>query len=437
MSNLSRRKFLSTAGATTLGAVVLNSCSSGTTSTTSPQTSPNANVAPADTPEVKTAKLGFIALTDAVPLIIAKEKGFFAKYGMPDVEVVKQASWGATRDNLVLGSGGGGIDGAHILSPMPYLISSGKVTDGKKVPMHILARLSLNGQGILTANAYKDLKVAANSAPLKEAFAKAKSEGKEIKCAMTFPGGTHDLWIRYWFAAGGLDPEKDISLIVVPPPQMVANVKVGNMEAFCVGEPWPLQTVNQQVGVGAITTGEFWKDHPEKALAMRADWVDRHPKAAKAILMAVQEAQIWCDKTENVKEMCEILAKREWLKVPVSDILDRSMGKFDFGNGRTLDNPGLKQKYWADAASYPFKSHDLWFLTEHERWGMLPEGTDKKALIDSVNREDLWREAAKAIGQEAAIPKGTSRGVETFFDGVKFDPENPSEYLKALKIKKA
>jgi len=437
MSNLSRRKFLSTAGATTLGAVVLNSCSSGTTSTTSPQTSPNANVAPADTPEVKTAKLGFIALTDAVPLIIAKEKGFFAKYGMPDVEVVKQASWGATRDNLVLGSGGGGIDGAHILSPMPYLISSGKVTDGKKVPMHILARLSLNGQGILTANAYKDLKVAANSAPLKEAFAKAKSEGKEIKCAMTFPGGTHDLWIRYWFAAGGLDPEKDISLIVVPPPQMVANVKVGNMEAFCVGEPWPLQTVNQQVGVGAITTGEFWKDHPEKALAMRADWVDRHPKAAKAILMAVQEAQIWCDKTENVKEMCETLAKREWLKVPVSDILDRSMGKFDFGNGRILDNPSLKQKYWADAASYPFKSHDLWFLTEHERWGMLPEGTDKKALIDSVNREDLWREAAKAIGQEAAIPKSTSRGVETFFDGVKFDPENPSEYLKALKIKKA
>ncbi len=437
MSNLSRRKFLSTAGATTLGAVVLNSCSSGTTSTTSPQTSPNANVAPADTPEVKTAKLGFIALTDAVPLIIAKEKGLFAKYGMPDVEVAKQASWGATRDNLVLGSGGGGIDGAHILSPMPYSISSGKITDGKKVPMYILARLNLNGQGIQIANAYKDLKVAANSAPLKEAFAKAKSEGKEIKCAMTFPGGTHDLWIRYWFAAGGLDPEKDMSLIVVPPPQMVANVKVGNMEAFCVGEPWPLQTVNQQVGVGAITTGEFWKDHPEKALAMRTDWVDRHPKAAKAILMAVQEAQIWCDKTENVKEMCEILAKREWLKVPVSDILDRSMGKFDFGNGRILDNPSLKQKYWADAASYPFKSHDLWFLTEHERWGMLPEGTDKKALIDSVNREDLWREAAKAIGQEAAIPKSTSRGVETFFDGVKFDPENPSEYLKALKIKKA
>ena len=222
MSRLSRRKFIFTAGATTLGAFALNSCGK-TTSTTSASpaasgsAAPTANVTAADTPEVKTAKLGFIALTDAVPLIIAKEKGYFAKYGMPDVEVAKQASWGATRDNLVLGSGGGGIDGGHVLSPLPYLISSGKVTDGKKVPMYILARLNTNGQGIQLANTYKDLKVGANSSALKEAFAKEKSSGKDIKCAMTFPGGTHDMWIRYWFAAGGIDPDKDISLIVVPP----------------------------------------------------------------------------------------------------------------------------------------------------------------------------------------------------------------------------
>ncbi|NJL90318.1 MAG: ABC transporter substrate-binding protein [Coleofasciculaceae cyanobacterium SM2_1_6] len=439
MSRLSRRKFILNAGATTVGALVLNSCSQSTpTTSASPAGSPApaANVTGADAPEVTTAKLGFIALTDAVPLIVAKEKGLFAKYGMPDVEVAKQASWGATRDNIVLGSAGGGIDGAHILSPFPYQISTGKVTDGNKVPMYILARLNTNGQGIQLANTYKELKIGTDSSALKEAFAKQKAEGKDIKIAMTFPGGTHDLWIRYWLAAGGINPDTDVSLIVVPPAQMVANVKVGGMEAFCVGEPWPLQTVNQDVGVGAITTGEFWKDHPEKSFAMRAEWVDKNPKATKALLMAVQEAQVWCDKAENVKEMCDILAKREWLKVPVEDILDRSSGKFDFGN-RTLDNPSLKQKYWSDAASYPFKSHDLWFLTEHERWGMLPEGVDKKQLIDAVNREDLWQEAAKAIGQEAAIPKSTSRGVETFFDGVKFDPENPTAYLNALKIKKA
>jgi nitrate/nitrite transport system substrate-binding protein len=441
MSKISRRNFLITAGATTATTLIINGCSSSstksdesTTSTSSPAPSP---VAAADTPEVTTAKLGFIALTDSAPLIIAKEKGLFAKYGMPDVEVVKQASWAVTRDNLELGSTGGGIDGAHILTPMPYLMTAGKITKGNaKVPMNILARLNVNGQGICLSNNYSDLKVAADSTPLKEAFAKGKASGKEMKCAVTFPGGTHDLWMRYWLAAGGIDPDKDVSTIVVPPPQMVANIKVNNMEAFCVGEPWPAQTVNQKIGYTAITTGELWKDHPEKALAMRADWVEQNPKAAKAILMAVQEAQIWCDDPGNREEMCKIVSGRQWFKVPVEDILERSKGNFDMGNGRTLQNSDLVMKFWNDDASYPFQSHDLWFLTEDMRWGYLPEDTDTKALIQAVNREDLWREAAKAIGQEAAIPKSTSRGIETFFDGTKFDPEKPEAYLKSLEIKK-
>jgi nitrate/nitrite transport system substrate-binding protein len=207
------------------------------------------------------------------------------------------------------------------------------------------------------------------------------------------------------------------------------------MEAFCVGEPWPLQTVNQKVGYGALTTGELWKDHPEKAFAMRSDWVEQHPNAAKALLMAVLEAQIWCDQDENKEEMAQILSKREWFKVPVTDILDRSKGTFNFGV-RQLESTDLMQKYWRDNASYPYKSHDLWFLTEDIRWGYFEPDLDTTALIDQVNREDLWREAAKAIGQEAAIPQSTSRGVETFFDGVKFDPEDPQAYLKSLQIKR-
>jgi len=442
MSQLSRRKFLITAGASTAASLILNACQSNTTAPTSEATpaagsSPTPGpVAALDTPEVTTAKLGFIALTDAAPLIIAKEKGIFAKYGMPDVEVLKQASWGATRDNLVLGSAGGGIDGAHILSPIPYLISTGLVTDGKPVPMYILARLNVNGQGIVLSNAYKDVNVGLDSSPLKEAFAKAKAGGKDVKVAVTFPGGTHDCWTRYWLAAGGIDPDKDVSTIVVPPPQMVANMKVDAMEAFCVGEPWPLQTVNQAIGYGALTTGELWKDHPEKAFGMRADWVDANPKATQALLMAVQEAQMWCDMAENKDEMCNILAKREWFKVPVEDILDRSKGIFNLGTDRVISDSTLMQTYWDRNASYPFKSHDLWFLTENIRWGYLKPDTDTKALVDQVNREDLWQAAAKALGQEAAIPASTSRGVETFFDGVTFDPENPSAYLSSLKIKK-
>lgn len=437
MSNLSRRKFIVTAGATTAATLLLHACSSSQSDSSSPEAESSAAAPTTETPEVTGAKLGFIALTDSAPLIIAKEKGLFEKYGMPDVEVTKQASWGATRDNLVLGSGGGGIDGAHILTPIPYLMTTGKVTDGKPLPMYILARLNVNGQGISLANTYKDLNVSLDSTPLKEAFAKQKASGKDVKVAVTFPGGTHDMWMRYWLAAGGIDPDKDLSTIVVPPPQMVANLKVNAMEAFCVGEPWPLQTVNQSIGYNALTTGELWRDHPEKAFAMRADWVDQNPKAAKALTMAVQEAQIWCDQAENKEEMCNILAKREWFKVPVTDILDRSKGIFDFGNGRTLEDTSLMQTYWDRSASYPYKSHDLWFLAENIRWGYLKPEEDIKALVDKVNREDIWREAATAIGQEAAIPKSTSRGVETFFDGVTFDPEDHMAYLKSLKIKKA
>ncbi|GAB4210259.1 MAG: CmpA/NrtA family ABC transporter substrate-binding protein [Synechococcales cyanobacterium] len=428
MQRFSRRQLM-LGGAASVGAIA----ASGLANATPKFPEQGYWVAQADSPETTKATLGFIALTDSAPLIIAKEKGLFTKYGMKDVEVVKQASWGTTRDNLVLGSGAGGIDGAHILTPMPYLMSTGKITDGKPVPMYVLARLNTNGQGILLSNTYKDLKVGLDSSPLKAAF--AKQGGKELKVAVTFPGGTHDLWMRYWLAAGGIVPDQDVAVIVVPPPQMVANVKVSAMEAFCVGEPWPLQTVNQKVGYGALTTGELWKDHPEKSLGMRSDWVDKNPKAAHALLQAVLEAQIWCDQAANKQEMCQIIAERKWFGVPVADITDRSIGKFNLGS-RSFENPDLMQKYWMDQASYPFPSHDLWFLTEDIRWGYLPANTDTQALVQKVNRQDLWQAAAKAIGQEKAIPASPSRGVETFFDGVKFDPANPGAYLDGLAIKK-
>jgi nitrate/nitrite transport system substrate-binding protein len=390
-------------------------------------------------PEVTKAMLGFIALSDAGPLFVAKDKGLFAKYGMPDVEVAKQASWGTTRDNLVLGSEGNGIDGAHILTPMPYLISAGKVTQNNvPTPMYILARLNLDSQCISVAKEYADLKLGVDAAPFKAALEKKKASGKAVKAAMTFPGGTHDLWIRYWLAAGGIDPDKDIETIVVPPPQMVANMKVGTMDCFCVGEPWNLQLINQGIGYTAVNTGEIWNKHPEKSLGMRAAFVDKYPKAAKAILMAVMEAQQWADKAENKKELATIMGKRQWMNCPVEDVYDRSAGKFDYGiPGKVVENSPHIMKYWRDHASYPFQSHDLWFLTEDIRWGKYEAGFDTKALIAKVNREDMWREAAKEMGVPASdIPASTSRGKETFFDGKVFDPENPAAYLKSLSIKR-
>ncbi|HEY3695937.1 MAG TPA: CmpA/NrtA family ABC transporter substrate-binding protein [Phenylobacterium sp.] len=385
-------------------------------------------------PEVSKARLGFIALTDSSPLIIAKERGLFTKYGMPDVEVLKQASWGAVRDNMVLGSAGGGIDGSHILTPMPYLFTTGQATGGKPLPMNILARLNLNGQAISVGNDLKVVKVGLNSDGAKAKFAQLKAAGDIAKVAMTFRGGTHDLWVRYWLAAGGINPETDVATIVIPPAQMVANLKAGTQDAFCVGEPWGGQTVNQKIGYTACLTSELWMNHPEKSLGMRADWVAKYPRAAEAITMAVMEAQMWCDKMANRPAMCSIVSGRQYINVPMGDILPRLQGTVDYGDGRTLKGSGHVMKFWADNASFPWKSHELWFLTEDVRWGVLPASTNKMALVNKVNRADIWRAAAKGLG--VAAPASDNRGVERFFDGKVFDPSNPAAYLASQPIKK-
>ncbi|QKT02387.1 ABC transporter substrate-binding protein [Ectothiorhodospiraceae bacterium 2226] len=383
-------------------------------------------------PETTRATLGFIALTDAAPLFIALEKGFFAKHGMSDVRVEKQSSWGTTRDNLELGSRRNGIDGAHILTPMPYLIHHRGNTR-----MAILARLNLAGQCISVAREYAELAVGTDASGLGEVFAGKRKRGADVRAAMTFPGGTHDLWIRYWMAAAGIDPNRDIATITVPPAQMVANMRVGSMDAFCVCEPWNMQLINQGIGYTANTTGELWHNHPEKAFAMRADYVEAHPNAARALTMAIMEAQMYCEDPAHKEEVAQICSRRRYIHAPYADIIDRMQGNFDYGTGRVVENHPAQMRYWNDHASYPYKSHDLWFLTENIRWGYLPAGLDTRALVDEVNREDIWREAAQALGVDGqAIPASTSRGTETFFDGKTFDPDNPQAYLDSLAIKR-
>ncbi len=417
---------------------VLRQASAIATVTAAKLAFPGGAFAQAAGPEVKGTKLGYIALTDAAPLIIAKEKGMYAKYGLPDMEILKQASWGATRDNMALGTKANGIDGAHILSPKIHLYTTGKVMQNNQpLPMYTLMRLNEDCQGLSVSNEYKDLKVGIDSSALKDAFAAKKAAGKDIKVAVTFPGGNHDLWMRYWLASGGIDPDKDVSTIVVPPAQMVANMKVGTMDAFCVGEPWNEQLVNQDIGFTAATTGELWFKHPEKALGMRADWVDANPKATLAIMMATMEAQQWCEKAENKAEMAEIIGRRQWFNVPVADIIGRIKGDINYGRGRKVSDVKLAMKFWGDngATSYPWKSLDTWFVTENIRWGKFAPDTDIKALVAKTNRSDLWSEAAKTMGL-AGAPTGDSRGVEKFFDGKTFDPADPQGYLKSLTIKR-
>jgi nitrate/nitrite transport system substrate-binding protein len=432
MTKLNRRQFIAAAGAAVLTHTLSNGSNSGVTNTPLKY---GVYAGYSDTPEVTKTTLGFIPVTSCCPLIIAKAKGFFAQHGIPDIVVAKQPSWAVMRDKLMLGAANEGLDGAHLLFPMTYLMATGEISYGRKIPMYILARMNVNGQGISVANTYKSLNLGLDSSPLKSAFAQKTKTGETVRCAVPYRRVTGDFFMRWWLAYGGIDPDRDTSVVVIAPPQMVASMRSGTMDAFCVVDPWHYRLIKQKLGYSTVTSGELWHNHPEKALAVRAEWVDKYPKAAKAMLAAFLEAQIWCDQPENQEELFEIMSQRQWIGVKSDLMSDRLLGKFDYGNGRVVENSPHAIKFWRDHASYPFKSHDLWFLIEDMRWGYRSFDFATKPLIDAVNREDLWREAAKLIGQESAIPVSTSRGVERFFNGLEFDPENPQAYLNAPKVR--
>ncbi|HSF76830.1 MAG TPA: CmpA/NrtA family ABC transporter substrate-binding protein [Microcoleus sp.] len=455
-SALSRRKFIIKAGASALGSILLKGClgnppepgaTAGTDGAIPAATSVVAVANEKRVEGIESTKitLGYIPIVEAAPLIIAQEKGFFAKYGMTEVIVAKQANWGSARDNLEIGSAGGGIDGGQWQMPMPYQISKGLITkNGVQIPMYVLAQLNTQGNGIAIAGKHKGKGIGLKLDQAAQDYIKGlKQAGTPFKAAYTFPKANQDLWIRYWLAANGINPDTEAELLTVPSAQTVANMKTGSMDGFSTGDPWPLRIVTEDIGFMSALTGQIWKDHPEEYLAIRGDWVDKHPKATEALLAGLIEAQQWCDKPENRPELVAITSGRNYFDVAPAVLTPPYQGKYLMGDGQPeIDDFKMSPLYWKDDlgnVSYPYKSHDLWFLTESVRWGFLPTTTlaDSKTIIDKVNREDLWKAAAKLAGvADADIPKSTSRGVEKFFDGTEFNPEKPEAYLKSLAIKK-
>lgn len=448
MSNFprfSRRKFLITAGATAAGSILLKGCNPPTATNQPAVEATNFEISPEQMPETPRLKLGYIPIVEAAALVIAQEKGFFAKYGMTEVELSKQANWASARDNVTIGADAGGIDGGQWQMPMPHLISEGIITNGQRVPMYVLAQLNTHGNGIAITGIHQGQGLAldlSNAADYIKSF--PANEGRKFKAAHTFPNVNQDFWIRYWFAAGGIDPDRDIDLLAVPPAETVQGMRNGSMDAFSTGDPWPYRIVAEEIGHMAALTSEVWQFHPEEYLAIRADWVDSNPRATKAILKAVMEAQQWCDRDENREELVKIVARRNYFNVPEVVLQPPYKGQYKMGDGKPeINDKMMGPLYWTDGlgnVSYPYKSHDLWFLTETLRWGFhrdqIPDLDTAQRIVDEVNREDLWREAAQEAGFVSDIPESPSRGVERFFDGVEFDPENPQAYLNRLEIKR-
>lgn len=382
-----------------------------------------------DAPETPDVKFGIIALTDCSPIVVAHEKGFFKKYGIRS-KISKEASWAVIRDRLSTGDN----QATHMLIGMPYASTMGLLGSPKK-PMVYAWMLNRNGQAITLKKSFRG-KVAADATALKPFVDEAKKAGKPLTFAMTFPPGTHAMWMRYWLASGGIHPGDasgagaDVSLVTIPPPQMVSNMRVGKMDGFCVGEPWNARAIDDGIGYTALTTQDMWRDHPEKVLAFTEEFAAKNPKTVKAILKAVHEASVWMDEMDHRSEMADIVSQPAYINCPKEIILGRLLGDYDYGDGRKKQDE-FAMHFSKRNCNFPQPKHGKWWLTQFRRWGMV-NGAPDYAVVDRVCRHDLYAEAMAELG---VTGRSLDDSPEKFFDGTTFDPAGDLEaYAKGFAV---
>ncbi|MCT9812334.1 ABC transporter substrate-binding protein [Acidovorax sp. Be4] len=375
-----------------------------------------------DAPEKKEVRIGFIPLTDCASIVMASVLGIDKKYGVKIIPT-KEASWAGVRDKLVNGE----LDFAHVLYGLVYGVHLG--IGGPRKDMAVLMNLNNNGQAITLAKKLAD-QGAVNGAELAKLMGREK---REYTFAQTFPTGTHAMWLYYWLAAHGINPMKDAKVITVPPPQMVANMRVGNMDGFCVGEPWNHRAIMDGIGVTAATTQEIWKDHPEKVLGATSEFVQKYPNTARAVTAAILEAGRWIDASlANKNQMAETIAAKSYVNTSVDAINQRILGRYQNGMGKTWDDPDHMKFYNGGAVNFPYLSDGMWFLTQHKRWGLLKDHPDYLAVAKSINRIDVYKQAAAA--SNTPLPKSDMRSSK-LVDGVVWNGADPKKYADSFAIK--
>lgn len=425
--SLGRRRFLQ--GAVGLGAAAaLGGCKSDASASSAPSAAAAAPAASGSTasssaPETPDLRFGMIALTDCSPIVIAHEKGLFKKYGINST-VIKGASWAAIRDSL----SNGDIQATHMLIGMPLASTMGLLGAPKK-PMIIPWMLNRNGQAITLQKKFKG-KVAADPKALKPLVDEAKAAGKPMTFAMTFPPGTHAMWMRYYLATGGIHPDKDVALVTVPPAQMVANMKVDKMDGFCVGEPWNARAIADDIGFTSITTQQMWKDHPEKVCAFTEEFAQKNPKTVKAVLKALYEASVWLDDLKNREEQAAIVSRATYINCPPELILGRLLGDYDYGDGRKIKDE-YYMSFHSRGCNFPQPKYATWWLTQFRRWGMVDSTPDYAGVVAKVMRPDIYQEAMKELGVD---PGAANDDPETLFDGITFDPKSPEAYATSFAV---
>ncbi len=446
------RKYLGTAVSLAL-VVTLSACGGG-------------SEAPAPTAkgdvEKPVLKLGFIKLTDMAPLAIAKEKGFFAEEGLT-VTLEPQANWKVLVDNVA----SGGLDGAHMLAGHPIASGAGI---GAKVKIVTPLSLDMNGKAVTLSNKVYSLiaptlpkgadgKVThpVSAAALKPVVAKLKAEGKPLKMGVVFPVSGHNYVLRYWLAAGGLNPGyylpadtagvtgADVQLSVTPPPQMPSTLEAGTIDGYSVGEPWNQASVAKKIGVPVIVDPDIVGLNADKVFGLTEKFTQTNPKTTKAILRALIRAQMWLDADggKNRPEAIKILAKPSYVGAEEKVLAASLSGKFTFAAGDTRDTPHFNL-FFGEYASYPYYSDAIWVLTQMRRWGQVSEDKPDSWYLDtakSIYRPDLYMDAANSLvadGKAAAddFPKTDGFRIYTgkAIDGITFDPHKPAAYATSFSI---
>jgi NitT/TauT family transport system ATP-binding protein/nitrate/nitrite transport system substrate-binding protein len=376
-------------------------------------------------------RLGFIPLTDCAPLAAAQALGFFEEEGL-NVELVREASWATIRDKVAVGL----LDGAHMLAPMALSATMSANVGGEGA---ILAPMALNQNGsavtvsIALAEAIRAVdpdaltRTPVTAASLAKVIADRRARGQgPLTFAVVFPYSMHNYLLRYWLAQGGIDPDRDVRLVVIPPPRMVEQMRAGAIDGFCVGAPWNVVAETGGVGRILIAASQFWPGGPDKVLGVTTELATQRPDELRACLRAVMRAAAWADEAENRETLIELLARPDRIGAAPAAI------------GRALESEIV---FHRDAAGLPRREHGLWFLSQMTRWGQIGAEHDLQALVDRVYRPDLYREAALSLGPilEPALAFADAAGPAEarLFDGRAFDPKAVRAYAAAFDIHRA
>lgn len=372
-------------------------------------------------PEIREIKVGFMPLTDCASVVVASLMKFDEKYGIKIVPS-RETSWAAVRDKVVNGE----LHAAHMLYGMVYGVHLG--IGGSKTDMAVLMTINNNGQGISLANHLKDKGVTDGPSLAKL----IKAQPREYTFAHTFPTGTHAMWLYYWLANYGINPVTEVQNITVPPPQMVANARVGSMDGFCVGEPWNARGIYDNVSYSVASSQEIWPDHPEKVLGATAEFVRKHPNTARALIMAMLDAAKFIDAQTNRAKVAEIISSRSYVDAPVEVIEGRFLGNYEDGLGRKWHDPNYMKFFDDGKVPFPYLSDGMWFITQFRRWGLLKSDPDYLGVAKQINQIELYRQAATQL--KVPVPADQMRS-STLMDGGVWDGKDPKKYAADFKVR--